>query len=554
MRATQSSSRPAALVEGQRAQVLGAVEQQVVQPHADRDSPAASSRSTALRFSRCCRSAKGATAPSRITSNSPSSTAWKSIAARISGKRAGDVLAAARLRAAGRPARRRAARGCRPISTRRARRAGSSAAMSAVLQRMRQHQRAEHRRIARVGPLGAAFQPGEQRQIGRRERRARLPRSSPTGWPDHSASAILASRPETPTRSPPVISLMSASRPVASERVQPAADQRRQLGLRRQLQRLDHLGQASAAGRSRLARRPDQRHRLGQVADIVVATSRAAPGRSARPPGRGSAPAWRRRRPARRSARPGRAAIRVGLRGEPVAQQGELGVAATGVKTRRSSSVGEGGHAHAAGARPGVSSSSSPRPTRCSARPRMPRSAERMHQRLVAAMRHPDLGRAHLVDGAVQLVPIGMVGDHQRQFDATRLRPLPHPHPAAGHRRPPARPAAAPSGPRWRRAAPARSRPSAPPCWRPSPARSAPSGTPSASYSPHSAVSAPCRWIGRPSRPARSRADQPLAFAQRVAADDMRALGEQRQALQQLGDLLPPAADGGRPAGRRSPR
>src|SRR3712207_9584754 len=43
-------------------------------------------------------------------------------------------------------------------------------------------------------------------------------------------------------------------------------------------------------------------------------------------------------------------------------------------------------------------------------------------QRVVAPVRHPDLRRAHLVHGGVQLRPVGVVADDQRQLDAARDR------------------------------------------------------------------------------------------------------------------------------------
>jgi hypothetical protein len=39
-------------------------------------------------------------------------------------------------------------------------------------------------------------------------------------------------------------------------------------------------------------------------------------------------------------------------------------------------------------------------------------------QRFLPPMRDPDFGCGHLVERGVQLVPVGMVGDHQRQFHA----------------------------------------------------------------------------------------------------------------------------------------
>src|SRR4051812_5624031 len=44
-------------------------------------------------------------------------------------------------------------------------------------------------------------------------------------------------------------------------------------------------------------------------------------------------------------------------------------------------------------------------------------------QRLLPPVRDPDLGRLHLRDRRQQLVPVGVVRDHQRQLDPARLRP-----------------------------------------------------------------------------------------------------------------------------------
>ena len=54
------------------------------------------------------------------------------------------------------------------------------------------------------------------------------------------------------------------------------------------------------------------------------------------------------------------------------------------------------------------------------------------HQRLLAAMRDPDLRGAGLADRRGQLVPVGMVGDDQRQLDAALLGALADAHPARG--------------------------------------------------------------------------------------------------------------------------
>ena len=53
-------------------------------------------------------------------------------------------------------------------------------------------------------------------------------------------------------------------------------------------------------------------------------------------------------------------------------------------------------------------------------------------QGFLAAVSDPDFRRADLVHGLVQLVPVGMVGDYQGQFDAAGLGTLADPHPAGG--------------------------------------------------------------------------------------------------------------------------
>ena len=58
-----------------------------------------------------------------------------------------------------------------------------------------------------------------------------------------------------------------------------------------------------------------------------------------------------------------------------------------------------------------------------------------MQQRLFAAVCHPHFGGINFGDRGGQFIPIGVIGNHQRQFDAALHRALPHPHPAAGHGR-----------------------------------------------------------------------------------------------------------------------
>ena len=136
-------------------------------------------------------------------------------------------------------------------------------------------------------------------------------------------------------------------------------------------------------------------------------------------------------------------------------------------------------------------------------------------------MRHPDLRRVHLGERRAQLVPVGVVGDHQRQLDPLGFRSLAHTHPARGeaHHRvgQPARPTIGDG----RRGVRARSHRSARPWPPPSLDAGRRAECPCVSYAWHSGISAPCRWIG-PSQPASRRsANQPLALAERVAADDV---------------------------------
>ena len=53
-----------------------------------------------------------------------------------------------------------------------------------------------------------------------------------------------------------------------------------------------------------------------------------------------------------------------------------------------------------------------------------------MHERVLLAVGDPDLAGAGLPDGAAEIVPVGMVGDHEGQLDALLARPRPHAHPA----------------------------------------------------------------------------------------------------------------------------
>ena len=96
--------------------------------------------------------------------------------------------------------------------------------------------------------------------------------------PPRSATAVFASRAETPMRSAPVMSFSSAQRPVSSSASSQAASLRGRSILPPRLSFMHDLGTASAArdwthacARLRLVgRRPEQGDGLGQIADEIV--------------------------------------------------------------------------------------------------------------------------------------------------------------------------------------------------------------------------------------------------------------------------------------------
>ncbi len=160
-----------------------------------------------------------------------------------------------------------------------------------------------------------------------------------------------------------------------------------------------------------------------------------------------------------------------------------------------------------------------------------------MDERLFAPVGDPDFVGGDLVEGCRQLVPIGVVGDHQRQFDPGGLGALAHPHPARGQRHhrigQPARPDV---GERRRRgqhdAALERL------------ARHPGRGQ----YRPQRHAEAIVQ-LGQPDQRAMQinrlfvsgapqQRQHALTFAQRIDADEMAAFREQRHGVQQLVDLL----------------
>jgi len=178
--------------------------------------------------------------------------------------------------------------------------------------------------------------------------------SGATGCVAISASAIFASRAADPQAAGDELQQRQAHRGVGG--VEPAGHQRRQLGLGRRGEAGDHLGQARRTGVGAVFR-PHQRHRLGEVADIIV---RPREQFGIGPGGDQVADHARFGGGERQLAGDGcksDAAIGVGLGREVAPQQRDLGEPAGG-EHQALQQVGEGDHAAVADA--ASSSSSSP--------------------------------------------------------------------------------------------------------------------------------------------------------------------------------------------------
>ena len=176
-----------------------------------------------------------------------------------------------------------------------------------------------------------------------------------------------------------------------------------------------------------------------------------------------------------------------------------------------------------------------------------------MHQRVLLAVRHPDFGRAGRRDGGGQPVPVGVVGDHQRKFDAALAGARPHPHPAGGEARHRIGKAPRPHVLQGRRRA-ERDR----------------AGKLRLVRAAHrlelAEIDAAAAVIARDllHRAVQidrlvvaglaDQRDHALRLAERIGADQMRALGKHRDGMQELGDLARRHRRGGTPAGRTSPR
>ena len=144
--------------------------------------------------------------------------------------------------------------------------------------------------------VGAAFEPGEQVEIGRRQARPEHLRSRRRPCRRAPPTAVLASRAETPMRSPPVTSFSSAQRPVSSSASSQRASCAGKLRLAERGQGLDDAPTSVGAASGfvlRASGRPDQRDGLGEVADIVVGQPEQHRDPCVRRSGRGSCRAWR---------------------------------------------------------------------------------------------------------------------------------------------------------------------------------------------------------------------------------------------------------------------
>ena len=228
-----------------------------------------------LRLSRCCSTLNDCTRPSRTISSSPSIAPAKSQRLDQIGKALGDVLAGARIEPRDRlPSRVAPATACTRMPSHfhsAMKSAGSSAARSAssiacasIAGRNGAGSRA--RRL-----LGAAFEPGEQLAVGRRE-----------AGPEHLdlVGVLAAERGGRGLGEPRRDADAQAAgdqleqRPAAGlvERVEPARELRGQLRLaeRATASRPPRTATACAFGRCAGSARPHQRDGFRQVADIVV--------------------------------------------------------------------------------------------------------------------------------------------------------------------------------------------------------------------------------------------------------------------------------------------
>ena len=249
-----------------------------------------------------------------------------------------------------------------------------------------QHRRQEGAAGIAAGPGRARQQPVEQRPVGGGEavpdllhlidRLAADIGSGLLGEPCRDADAQRAGQ-------------ELQERPAARriEGVQPALQDGRRLGLRGALQGFDHFAERGRRPGGRIGL-PDQRQGLGEVADIVVGEVEQLRRRSCPRRSRAAARAWRRGSRARRSGRPAPS------RGRDRASRADRSRSAAAWRCAPAGRTGrrEGRQRPALGAfflaagqmqRLGVDAD----------------RARIVHQRLLAAVRHPDLGRADILEG-----------------------------------------------------------------------------------------------------------------------------------------------------------
>ena len=174
-------------------------------------------------------------------------------------------------------------------------------------------------------------------------------------------------------------------------------------------------------------------------------------------------------------------------------------------------------------------------------------------ERFLAAVGDPDFARGQLLDRRGQLVPVGMVGDDQRQLDHALAGALAHPHPARRHRGDrigqAARPAVVEAAGRGEHD--------------PAPELVLVGAGGGAQLAERHAelgveVAQPLERAVDVDRIVMAAAaqlgDQPLRLAERIGADQDAALGIVVKRAEAAGRPPARSPDGGRPAGRRSPR
>ena len=159
-----------------------------------------------------------------------------------------------------------------------------------------------------------------------------------------------------------------------------------------------------------------------------------------------------------------------------------------------------------------------------------------VHQRILLAVRDPDFAGAGRGDRRGEPVPVGVIGNDQRQLDAVLARPRAHAHPARRKRgdrigKPP-RPESFSADGGHSVIVPASSALPAPRT-----ARNSPSAMPRLGVIAGDALHRAMQIDRRVVAGLAQQRDHALRLAERIGADEMRALGKQRDRMQQFGDL-----------------